>query len=682
MPKRSYKLQEFVAHSSNVNCLKIGRKSSGVLVTGGDDRKVNVWAIGKPNAILSLSGHQSPVDCVTFDSAEEVVVAGAQSGTVKIWDLEEAKVVRTLTGHRSNCQSVDFHPFGEYLASGSLDTNVKVWDVRNKGCIHTYKGHTRGVAHLRFSPDGRWIASGSEDGTIKIWDLTAGKMITDINQHTHPITGLEFHPNEFLLGSSSMDRSIKFWDLETFDLVDTAGPDALPARAIHFTPDGSHLLAAQQDGLRVYSWEPAQQHDWVDAAWTKVADMSLHEGKLIGCSFHQTFVGVWVVDLTRVKPFAAGVGAGAGTRTSRSSLSSGRSGEDASAAPAPAASRDKAPERVRPAASSSGRSRPSDGRPRPADNPQLSAVGTSAPAPDRRGRDPALAPAPVPVPPAEAPRHMVSIGTGIGDSLPMGGVDFAGLRVGAEEPPPAAVAQRGSTPDLAAPAPGAPSASRTPSAPQPGLRRAAPAAPGSAPACGPQPQGLDLGAFLPPSVAPAVTDAADISDEDALAEVLGKHSTMSAILTTRLSNLQVVKGFWAKGDVRGAISALKRSQDQSVAADVLSAVSQQRDTFKLDTIPEISPVLSDLLASSHERWQLVAIDTSATLIRAFGQVIRDTLGAMNNIGTDLSMEARRERCDASRRALQELVPRLSTLSRVGGEAGRKSNELLGEIQAL
>jgi hypothetical protein len=43
---------EFAAHAGAVNCLKIGRKSSGVLVTGGDDRKVNVWAIGKPNAIL------------------------------------------------------------------------------------------------------------------------------------------------------------------------------------------------------------------------------------------------------------------------------------------------------------------------------------------------------------------------------------------------------------------------------------------------------------------------------------------------------------------------------------------------------------------------------------------------------------------------------------------------------
>lgn len=44
--------EEFVAHTSNVNCLKIGRKSSRVLVTGGEDHKVNLWAIGKPNAIL------------------------------------------------------------------------------------------------------------------------------------------------------------------------------------------------------------------------------------------------------------------------------------------------------------------------------------------------------------------------------------------------------------------------------------------------------------------------------------------------------------------------------------------------------------------------------------------------------------------------------------------------------
>ncbi len=43
------------------------------------------------NMLQSLSGHQSPVECVSFDIAEELVVAGAQGGTVKLWDLEQAK---------------------------------------------------------------------------------------------------------------------------------------------------------------------------------------------------------------------------------------------------------------------------------------------------------------------------------------------------------------------------------------------------------------------------------------------------------------------------------------------------------------------------------------------------------------------------------------------------------------
>lgn len=165
------------------------------------------------------------MECVSFDSAEEIVVAGATGGTVKLWDLEQAKgmhvntpqylcklavvyrsqpwlhclycekvafchfhtalynrptswsgqshhascaVIRTLTGHRSSCLSVDFHPFGDFFASGSLDTSVKVWDVRRKACINTYKNHSRGVTHVQFSPDGRLLTSGGQDGALKV----------------------------------------------------------------------------------------------------------------------------------------------------------------------------------------------------------------------------------------------------------------------------------------------------------------------------------------------------------------------------------------------------------------------------------------------------------------------------------------------------------------------------------
>uniref|UniRef100_A0A672SUH2 Katanin p80 WD40 repeat-containing subunit B1 n=1 Tax=Sinocyclocheilus grahami TaxID=75366 RepID=A0A672SUH2_SINGR len=175
----SWKLQEIVAHSSNVSSLVLGKSSGRLLATGGEDCRVNIWAVSKPNCIMSLTGHTSPVECIQFNSSEERVVAGSQSGSLRLWDLEAAKILRTLMGHKASICSLDFHPMGEYLASGSVDSNIKLWDVRRKGCVFRYKGHTQAVRCLAFSPDGKWLASASDDSTVKLWDLIAGKMITE-----------------------------------------------------------------------------------------------------------------------------------------------------------------------------------------------------------------------------------------------------------------------------------------------------------------------------------------------------------------------------------------------------------------------------------------------------------------------------------------------------------------------
>ncbi|EHA8586200.1 Katanin p80 WD40 repeat-containing subunit B1 [Cocos nucifera] len=296
--------QEFVAHASNVNCLKIGRKTSRVLVTGGEDHKVNLWAIGKPNTILSLSGHASAVESVSFDSSEVLLAAGTASGTIKLWDLGEAKVVRTLTGHRSNCISVDFHPFGEFIASGSSDTNLKIWDIRRKGCIHTCKGHTRGVNSIRFTPDGRWLVSGGEDNIVKLWDLTAGKLLHDFKCHEGQIQCIDFHPHEFLLATGSADKTVKFWDLETFEMIGSSGPETSSVHSMTFNPDGRTLFCGLHDNLKVLSWEPIRCRDVVDGGWSRLSDLNVHEGKLIGCSYNQSCVGVWVADISCIEPYA------------------------------------------------------------------------------------------------------------------------------------------------------------------------------------------------------------------------------------------------------------------------------------------------------------------------------------------------------------------------------------------
>ncbi|XP_034176079.1 katanin p80 isoform X1 [Osmia lignaria lignaria] len=301
--KRSWKLQDFVAHSANVNCLALGHKSGRVLVTGGDDKKVNLWAVGKQNCIMSLSGHTTPIECVRFGQTEDLVCAGSQTGALKIWDLEHAKLARTLTGHKAGIRCMDFHPYGELLASGSLDTAIKLWDIRRKGCIFTYKGHNRMVNSLKFSPDGQWIASAGEEGMVKLWDLRAGRQLREFSEHRGPATTVEFHPHEFLLASGSADRTVHFWDLESFQLVSSTEQSHSSAiRCLYFSQGGECLFAGCHDVLKVYGWEPGRTLDSVPTGWGKVHDIAIAQKQLIGASFHTANIVLYVCDLNKIAP--------------------------------------------------------------------------------------------------------------------------------------------------------------------------------------------------------------------------------------------------------------------------------------------------------------------------------------------------------------------------------------------
>uniref|UniRef100_A0A669QRE1 Katanin p80 WD40 repeat-containing subunit B1 n=1 Tax=Phasianus colchicus TaxID=9054 RepID=A0A669QRE1_PHACC len=293
-------LEEIVAHSSNVSSLVLGKKSGRLLATGGDDCRVNVWSVNKPNCVMSLSGHTTPIESLQISAKEELIVAGSQSGSIRVWDLEAAKILRTLLGHKANICSLDFHPYGSFVASGSLDTDIKLWDVRRKGCIFKYKSHTQAVRCLRFSPDGKWLASAADDHTVKLWDLTAGKVMFEFTGHSGPVNVVEFHPSEYLLASGSSDRTIRFWDLEKFHVVSCIEEEATPVRCVLFNPDGCCLYGGYQDSLRVYGWEPERCFDVVLVNWGKVADLAICNNQLIGGSFAQSTVSSFVVDLSRV----------------------------------------------------------------------------------------------------------------------------------------------------------------------------------------------------------------------------------------------------------------------------------------------------------------------------------------------------------------------------------------------
>ncbi|XP_011070501.1 katanin p80 WD40 repeat-containing subunit B1 homolog isoform X2 [Sesamum indicum] len=785
--KRAYKLQEFVAHSLSVNCLKIGRKSSRVLVTGGEDHKVNLWAIGKPNAILSLSGHSSGIDSVSFDSSEVLVAAGAASGTIKLWDLEEAKIIRTLTGHRSNCISLDFHPFGEFFASGSLDTNLKIWDIRRKGCIHTYKGHTRGVNAIRFTPDGRWVVSGGEDNTVKLWDLTAGKLLHDFKCHEGQIQCIDFHPHEFLLATGSADRTVKFWDLETFELIGSTGPESTGVRCMTFNPDGRTLLCGLHENLKVFSWEPIRSHDTVDVGWSKLSDMNVHEGKLLGCSYNQSCVGVWVVDISRIEPYAMGSTARLNGDSDSKSNSGGstvltednvkanlgrlsishnsdsvketrsftrlsvqqnsdlnkdsksvsstastpctpqrsnfsgvpKATQINSAAVANATNPKRQAAKVQPTASISVFNR-SDVIPVvvPRNSQRLEQASES------RKEDAPVKTVPLsyqsktselrkfvnarddlerPVVSAQSDNELPKatdfsvpdriIGTSVKSSV--SGVAAAERKSKDDKPMISrkvdtnatidALARyqresyelRGNTMNMDTSHVEGQKGGRTHSmvsnfehkgrnSYRPGLASS-------------NVSGKLTARSYPLS---DENESVSASDEDTIADLMELHDQFVSSMKSRLNKLQVVLNYWQRHDIKGAVSAISKMGDHSVAADVMSLLAERIDMVTLDICSCLLPLLSGLIESDMDRHQDIALEVLLKLVRLFGSVIYSSLSAPSSVGVDIEAEQRLERCNLCYVELEKVKGCLPVLSRRGGSIAKSAHELNLALQEV
>lgn len=798
MAKRGYKLQEFVAHSGNVNCLRIGKKNCRQFITGGDDQVVNLWSIGNPAPLSSLSGHSSPVESVAFDSSEILVVAGASSGVIKLWDLEETKMVRTLSGHRSYCTAVEFHPFGEFFASGSMDTNLKIWDIRKKGCIHTYKGHTRGISTIRFTPDGRWVVSGGFDNVVKIWDLTAGKLLHDFKFHEGHVRSIDFHPLEFLLATGSADRTVKFWDLETFEMIGSARRETAGVRSITFHPDGRTLFCGLDDSLKVYSWEPVICHDSVDMGWSTLGDMCVHDGKLLGGAYFQNSVGVWVVDISLIEPY--GVGAipeqkyEVQENPSENSVSHWRSNSSFRSMSPDIDSKDIKniyvdTEACNPVSSTKVGSLNSPKVVDPSEPKEITSLTTLGSQKQRSAvrvhaktnvsgdAKSFIVPTVIPRERPDAkdksgsrresfassravtgtlkPSHirrssktkfdMEKISTGL-ESRSLGsmttavepkmepnfnsklvcnnnvkefseGEDLSIKNVG-ERPEKATSLTRlpnqenGEKPQerdkgvipIRVVNGVAVVRGRTRSLVErfekrEGLSSNEAQTPEKAPnfsskeAQTPEnaPNFSSKEAQMPDRSPSSITEAAKASlqdnnppnagrqpgtdDNHVIEALMQNHDVLLSTFRSRLTKLQVVRHFWERNDVKGAINAMMKLPDHSVQADVVSVLKEKVEIITLELFSCLLPVLLTLLDSKIDRHACVSLEMLLKLIAVFGHLVRSTVSAPRAVGVDLHAEERRESCKQCFVHLQNVQKILPSLIQRGGVVARCAHEL-------
>uniref|UniRef100_A0A8C5WW63 Katanin p80 WD40 repeat-containing subunit B1 n=1 Tax=Laticauda laticaudata TaxID=8630 RepID=A0A8C5WW63_LATLA len=618
--KTAWKLQEIIAHSSNVSSLVLGKSSGRLLATGGDDCRVNIWSVNKPNCIMSLTGHTTPVESVKINTNEELIVAGSQSGSIRIWDLEAAKILRTLMGHKANICSLDFHPYGGFVASGSMDTNIKLWDVRKKSCVFRYKGHTGAVRCLRFSPDGKWLASSSDDHTVKLWDLAAGKIMFEFTGHTGPVNVIEFHPNEYLLASGSSDRCVLF------------------------NPDGCCLYAGSQDALRVYGWEPERCFEVVLVNWGKVADLSICNNQLIGVSFTQSTVSSYVVDLSRITKCGSGLhGLIQDDKPLSPPPSLGSSLRRIYERPTTTCSK---PQRVKHNSESERRSPSSEDdkeeRESTAEIQNLEDYKEIFQPKNSITRTPPSKSEPFPAPPED-------------EAAPVKDALRAGQAADAASPLPGQ--------EKTAPGQRQPVAASTP------ITRVEPSV---IPAARNEPIGLKVSDFLP---AMKNQGQAEIADEEAMSQIRKGHETMCVVLTSRHKNLDTVRAVWSTGDIKTSVDSAVAINDLSVVVDLLNIVNQKPSLWKLDLCTVVLPQIEKLLQSKYESYVQTGCASLKLILQRFLPLITDILAAPPSVGVDISREERLQKCHMCYKQLKTISTFIKNRSGLSGRHGSAFREL-------
>lgn len=736
--KKACKLQDFVAHSSNVTCLALGHKSGHVLVTGGDDKKVNLWAIGKPNCIMSLSGHTASIHCVRFGHTENQVCAGSSAGALKLWDLEAARLLRTLTGHKGSVRAIEFHPYGDFITSGSADNCVKLWDIRKKGCIATYKGHTQAVNSLKFSPDGLWIASAGQDGIVKLWDLRIGRMLREFPEHTGPVNSVEFHPHEFLIASASQDNSLNFWDLEHFTLVSSTDRESPFARCLHFSAGGECLYAGGQDILRVYAWEPARTITALQIPWGKVQDIASTHDKLIGASYSMTNVSVWVVDTGMLTATSIATTTGGDSPVHTSPFSHGNSLRKSfnKQKPTPEAKKSLSVKTIE--ESERSETDPED-EPLPEIpdvndyraifQPSRSFLSRSPPdiltPPSPAG---SLYSTPPQAPPPSTQIHHLSDEDMVGEEVeeresPSPPVQQQASRrhstVSRPEEFPVKLssihqsASESSIPRASVTTPKQPplkqhirTVSHSSGIPKTALRETksdrGPIKGGTfcppttdlpvvdfIPMSTDRPTGLDLDDFLPKNFQRGFeyggSSVPDMSEQEVLSSMMRGHDSIMAILATRQRNLQIVYTHWQSKDLKSAVEAAVNMSDNSVLVDFLGIITHRPGIWNLDICVVVLPAIYELLQSRYETHMRAGCEALRLILRNFTSVIKsNVLSGSSALGVDIPREERYKKC---MKCYQNLVSirafllKRQTLQGPLGQSFRELHSSLGEIDA-
>eukprot|EP00051_Salpingoeca_urceolata_P019975 m.295706 g.295706 ORF g.295706 m.295706 type:complete len:334 (+) comp19516_c1_seq8:3553-4554(+) len=254
----------FTAHPCDCNILSTNEDGDRLL-TGGDDRKVKVWSLGRsavasPVATCTSSfSYQGNVRALKFSPDEQQFAVGTSNGVVAITNIPQDGDTSTDTISAPDFPNrtvydLQYFPDGNRILTGSDAGRLSVFDLESKTEVLNMNTELGVMAVLVTSDENVVLASGRRN-VVKVFDVRAGEPVAFFEKHRTVVRSLAETVEGDAIISASWDKQIYMWDLRQLEVTrefhrkDFDDSHSNDVEVVCPTPDGKYLLSGGRDNV-------------------------------------------------------------------------------------------------------------------------------------------------------------------------------------------------------------------------------------------------------------------------------------------------------------------------------------------------------------------------------------------------------------------------------------------------